>query len=360
MDLKLWLLSSNDGSSAPSILLTDGGVSTHLEGLLKGQNSGFEHRSLWSSSLLLTEAGRQAIVAGHTNWLEAGSDILTTVTYQCHYGVRGQDLVVSAEKMDQLLPWGVELGRAAIHKQSRPAFVVASCGCYGAALADGSEYTGNYRNIDRQGLIDFHRRKVEILLDQRPDGLALETVPSIEECHALCDMLSSSSVVATSPVACWISLACQNGQLLNDNNNLSEALRVFREKDPKAKRIHAIGINCCDTSHILSLLEIITRDMATKGPRRGIVFYPNSGEEWDAENETWREGTGCTSPKLFVQRLMHAVKVVQETWTKLAPPKSTMPKLIIGGCCRTSPETIMELRQAVDLLEKQKVSTNLS
>jgi homocysteine S-methyltransferase len=352
-------LSLHDSSSS-SILLSDGGVSTHLEDLLKRQDLGFEHRSLWSSSLLLTEPGRQTILQGHTDWLEAGSDVLTTVTYQCHYGVAGQDLVVSQEKMDQMLRWGVELAKAARDKQKRPTFVVASCGCYGAALADGSEYTGKYKNIDRQGLIDFHCRKAQVLLDQHPDGLAVETVPSIEECHAICDMLSSSSVIVSPSVACWVSLACQNGHLLNDGTPLSEALQLFREKDPKAEQIHAIGINCCDTLHISSLLETLTRDMATKGPRRGIVFYPNSGEEWDAEKETWREGTGCTSQSAFVQRLMHAVQVIEKTWKAHAPTKSTMPKLIIGGCCRTSPRTIMELRQAVDSRERQKQATKAS
>eukprot|EP00980_Cylindrotheca_fusiformis_P004392 scaffold925_cov129-Cylindrotheca_fusiformis.AAC.45 len=357
MTLKSWLLSSSDES--PSILLTDGGVSTHLEELQDGGEGGFEHRSLWSSSLLLTESGRQSILQGHFDWLEAGSDIITTVTYQCHYGVNGagqqQDLVVTSQQMDQMIQHGVELAKMAVEKQSRPAYVVASCGCYGAALADGSEYTGNYKRttrIDRNGLADFHRRKVQVLLAQNPDGLALETIPSIEECYALCDMLSLTRT--TSSVACWISLACQNGQLLNDGTQLSEALNVFREQDPKAEKIHAIGINCCDTLHISSLLEIITKDMAIQGgPRRGIVFYPNSGEEWDAENETWREGTGCTSPTQFVERLMHAVQTIEDTWTNHAPPNTSPPKLIIGGCCRTSPQTILQLRQAVDAREQQ-------
>jgi homocysteine S-methyltransferase len=37
--------------------------------------------------------------------------------------------------------------------------VAASLGPYGAALADGSEYTG-YQNVSMEQLMDFHKRKV--------------------------------------------------------------------------------------------------------------------------------------------------------------------------------------------------------
>ena len=86
--LKDWMLqrTENTSSNEKDILLMDGGVSTHLEQLLKEKEASFPHRALWSSSLLLTPSGRDWIQRGHNDWLEAGSDILTTVTYQCHYG----------------------------------------------------------------------------------------------------------------------------------------------------------------------------------------------------------------------------------------------------------------------------------
>ena len=86
--LKDWMLQStaNESSNEKDILLMDGGVSTHLEHLLEEKGASFPHRALWSSSLLLTPSGRDWIQRGHIDWLEAGSDILTTVTYQCHYG----------------------------------------------------------------------------------------------------------------------------------------------------------------------------------------------------------------------------------------------------------------------------------
>jgi homocysteine S-methyltransferase len=358
MRLKSWIFST---SESPSILLLDGGVSTHLEHLLEEANQPkFQHRVLWSSSLLLTEPGRILIQQGHLDWLEAGSNIVTTVTYQCHYGVRGQQesMPMSDAQVDQLLTLGVKLAQEALTsmkgKSNYHSYIVASSGCYGAALADGSEYTGNYPDITHEGLTTFHYRKARRLAQSHPDGLAIETIPNIQEIHAILDALSEIEDTTTD-IACWISFACQNGTQLNDGTPLEDALQILRSDKRSGTLIQAIGINCCDTLYIESLLTIITKDMAIHGPRRGIVLYPNSGEGWDAKAEKWKKGTGCTNPRDFVQRLVNAISTVEKTWRKYdTDSNSKMPKMMIGGCCRTSPTTISELRLAVDNWEQNE------
>jgi S-methylmethionine-dependent homocysteine/selenocysteine methylase len=122
----------------PIIWLLDGGVSTYLESILRRP---FQHRSLWSSSLLLTSEGREAIRQCHLDFFRAGSDLASTVTYQCNYLPQHSNF-----DMDSMLRKGVQLARKAAEivaaEDGRPRFVVASIGCYGSALADGSEYTG--------------------------------------------------------------------------------------------------------------------------------------------------------------------------------------------------------------------------
>lgn len=370
MSLKDWILSTSSVTSSPphpsamSIRLMDGGVSTHLEKLLKAQNppGAFSHRSLWSSSLLLDEPGRKTILQGHKDWLAAGSDILTTVTYQCHFGTVGKDLdIVTPEAMTSMMNNGVALAQQAIAEyccdeessslspKGGNRFVVASSGCYGAALANGNEYTGIYPNMNLERLEEFHAKKAKVLLGAGPDGLAIETIPSVEECTAVCAALKSA-ILESSPsptnACCWLSLACKDGETLNEGKPFVDALQTIREQDPQAEYVHAIGVNCCDSAHIASLLELLTRDMALYGPRRGIVMYPNSGEEWDASNEAWRHGTGCTDADDFSDRLMEAIDIVQRTWNQHSG-NEPMPKVIVGGCCRTSPETIAALRQRI-------------
>ena len=155
--------------SDPSILLLDGGVSTFLQDSF---SPGFSHRSLWSSSLLLTASGKDAIRDCHEAFYRAGSDIVSSVTYQCHYFCCGepktpeeldgtaQEGVITEYDIDQTLRDGIRLAREAglkLHKEdanfTRPLFVAASIGCYGGALADGSEYRGEFFQCDINGLI---------------------------------------------------------------------------------------------------------------------------------------------------------------------------------------------------------------
>ena len=147
-----------------------------------------------------------------------------------------------------------------------------------------------------------------------------------------------------------------NETLLNEGKPLQDALQLLREKDPNASIIQVIGINCCDSAHIAPLLEIIVQDMALQYPvtttPRTIAVYPNSGEEWDAAHGTWKEGTGCTDSNQFAERMMEAVALVESTWKQHAPGRP-MPKLLLGGCCRTSPRTIQKLRQLVDERERR-------
>jgi len=175
--LKDWL---EQPALGPAILVLDGGVSTHLENVLRQKDQVFSNRSLWSSSLLLTEKGRRDIVATHEAFYQHGADIGTTVTYQCHFGTVSSCCPVQPQGvMVQMIQNGVQLAQTAAASSAdnnSNKYVVASIGCYGAALADGSEYKGNY-NISKDQLKDFYRRKVRLLAhgcQHPPDAIALK------------------------------------------------------------------------------------------------------------------------------------------------------------------------------------------
>ncbi|CAB9508092.1 Homocysteine S-methyltransferase 1 [Seminavis robusta] len=304
--LKDWFRNTSD-SENKKIMLLDGGVSTHLRDLCGQHPKGHPLRAdwypeLWSSSLLMTPDGRETILKGHQDWLAAGTQILTTVTYQC--GMVNA-IVKDETTATQMLADGVQLARQATQHNGKEEdkFVVASMGCYGAALADGSEYTGHYPNIQsEQELQDFHRRKTLTLLQQKPDGIALETVPCVMECRAFIQLMQELQQQDNNDknCACWISFACRNGHELNDGSKLEEALQAIQELDPEATIIHAIGVNCCDSQHILSLVQIIA-DFLVSTARRGVIIYPNSGEEWDGQTKEWKQGTGYVTMKMCLQ-----------------------------------------------------------
>ncbi|CAL5348971.1 unnamed protein product [Camellia sinensis] len=75
--------------------------------------------------------------------------------------------------------------RISRHSYNR-ALVAASIGSYGAYLADGSEYSGCYGpNVDLDKLKDFHRRRLQVLVEAGPDLLAFETIPNKLEAQAV-------------------------------------------------------------------------------------------------------------------------------------------------------------------------------
>ena len=87
-------------------------------------------------------------------------------------------------------------------------------------------------------------------------------------------------------------------------------------------------------------------------PTRDIVLYPNSGEEWDASNAAWLEGTGTTAPDDFAQGIMTTVCNIQKKLRQQRGPKDP-PTIIIGGCCRTTPETTAAIRRCIDTMNGQ-------
>jgi len=356
--LRRWFSGQRQRGELPRILLLDGGVSTNLEEKV----GSFSVRELWSSSLLLTESGRSTIYEGHFDWIEAGCDVISTVTYQCHYEanlwpsteeVGNNADIVTSEVIDQAWKDGIGLARRAGEESfgtnARRVFVLASSGCYGAALANGAEYTGDYGDISVEQLAEFHRRKFESAMRCKPDAIAFETVPSLKECEALRRLLESDAArdALGDLHSCYVSLACRGDSELNDGTPVKQALDVLLSVP--SRRLHGIGFNCCDSRHLQGLLSTLLEELSRRQERRAIVAYPNSGEQWDAETESWVTGTGVTASSEMASTLMGVVRHVELQWSELRSDSGeetnlAFPSILVGGCCRTTPQAIAELR----------------
>ena len=97
---------------------------------------------------------------------------------------------------DRALRRSVELARAAAAAYDGPRWVAASVGPYGAALADGQEYTGDY-DLSVAHLREWHRPRLTTLVDAGPaEGKARDawTLRSAAELLDLkiCDMAMGS------------------------------------------------------------------------------------------------------------------------------------------------------------------------
>ena len=347
-------------STPSTILVLDGGVSTHLENLT---HKPFPDRHLWSSSLLLSIQGQNQIEQAHTDFLNAGCNILSTVTYQLSHFA--EKYGYSKKLIDNLLNVAVDRAIEAIQnvdkKQgiafSGKRFIFSSIGCYGSALVNGSEYTGNY-SLSKEALMDFHREKFNLFRsNNHVNGILFETIPSKIEVEAILQLLvaheqqcpSAAYDDRTNDLVICLSLACQNGCTLNDGTPLTTILdmilHVDHIKDENSRLIHCIGVNCCKIQYIYSLSKTIAEHILKSKVRRAIALYPNSGEEWDAQNNCWKAGSGCSDSKAFANELLKCIQMIHDLCKEYDQPY--LP-IIVGGCCRTSPDTISALREAVD------------
>ncbi len=282
------------------MVILDGGLATHLEAL------GADLRDeLWSAKLLLENPS--VIRQAHLDYFAAGADVATTASYQASFPAftrRG----LGAGEAEELILLSVRLAAQARDSHGQGT-VAASVGPYGAHLANGAEYTGDY-DLDEDGLADWHRDRWHVLAGSGADLLACETIPSYSEAKAIKRLLAE-----TPGTRAWVSFSCRDGERISDGTPLSEAAALFAG-DPQ---VIAVGVNCTAPRHIPGLIGRI------KG--KPVVVYPNSGETWNAADRRWY---GLADPVEY--------GAAAAGWHEAGAA-------FVGGCCRTTPEHIRQIRE---------------
>ena len=294
------------------IAVIDGAMATELEGRGCDLND-----SLWSAKVLLEQP--ELIRAVHLDYFNAGADIAITASYQATvegFAKRG----LSGEQARNLIKKSVQLAREARDEfwakeenqigREYP-LIAGSVGPYGAYLADGSEYRGDYK-LSEDELIAFHRPRAEALIASGVDLLACETIPCGIEARALIRLLAEfPNTVA------WFTFTAKDGEHISNGERIAE-IAAFLDKQPQAA---AIGINCTSPLHIPSLVREIKQNTS-----KPIIVYPNSGEYYSAVTNSWHGETTCD--KFGLQ---------SKEWYEAGAT-------LIGGCCRTTPDHIREVR----------------
>jgi homocysteine S-methyltransferase len=280
-------------------VVLDGGLATHLEARGNDLSS-----ALWSARLLLDDPAE--VVAAHRDFFAAGAEVATTASYQASFdGLAriGLDRAAAAAVMRRSVELAIDARDEATAGDSATRWVAASIGPYGAALADGSEYRGDY-GLTVGELRRWHRPRLAVLAESGADVLALETIPCAAEAEALLAEIDGLGMPA------WMSLTCADG-VTRAGENVDDVFAMAAD----VREVLAVGVNCCDAAEVSPLLS---RAAAASG--KPGVAYPNSGEGWDAGNRTW---TGRPS---------FDAEVVDEWVTEGAR--------LIGGCCRVTPAEI--------------------
>lgn len=286
-------------------LILDGALATELEA--RGCNLA---DTLWSAKVLMENP--ELIFQVHYDYFAAGANVAITASYQATplgFAARGLD----SGQASALIRQSVALAqrarddyRAASGSEA-PLLVAGSVGPYGAYLANGAEYRGDYA-LPAAEMKDFHRPRVAALLEAGVDLLACETLPSFGEIQALISLLAEFPHSSA-----WFSFTLRDAQHLSDGTPLSKVVEVINA----APQVVAVGLNCVALESVTPALQ--TLQALTDKP---LLVYPNSGEQYDAVSKSWHSApSGCTLHDKFPE------------WQQAGAR-------LIGGCCRTTPQDI--------------------
>ncbi|XP_060681776.1 homocysteine S-methyltransferase YbgG isoform X1 [Hemiscyllium ocellatum] len=305
----------------PEVTVIDGGLATELE----AGGVDLQDDPLWSARILQTNP--QAIKTVHARYLSSGADVITTATYQATLAGFVKYLDLKSEEAAQLLQSGVYLAKEAVaeflsesrNSERRKPLIAGSIGPYGVFLHDGSEYSGNYvDSMTKEELKAWHRPQMQSLITAGVDLIAMETIPSQKEGEALVELLREFPNTKA-----WLSFSAKDGKCISHGENFDDAVKFPIKSD----QLVAVGINCCCPDIISPLLMSANK---TRGTKIGWIVYPNSGETWNP-NTHWER------------------KPVNNQLAKFALEWKELGAKWIGGCCRTTPADIAELRATLAL-----------
>jgi homocysteine S-methyltransferase len=297
------------------IRVLDGGLATELEA------RGYDLRDrLWSARVLVEEPA--AIEAVHRAYFAAGATVATTASYQATipgFAAAGLDAGQARAAIARSVSLAIAARDAHVASVSVPSgdpelLVAGSVGPYGAMLADGSEYRGDY-DPGESALRDVHGPRMDALLEAGADLLAMETIPTMREAEVLVRLVEERGARA------WLSYQCRDGDSTAAGEPIEDAVAIANG----APGILAVGVNCTAPRHVPALLARAAT--ATDLP---LIAYPNGGDSWDATARRWvaTDATGAFEPAEVAD------------WTALGATW-------LGGCCGTGPADIARLRTAV-------------
>jgi homocysteine S-methyltransferase len=286
-------------------IVLDGGLATQLES--KGCDLDSE---LWSAQLLHDDP--DGIVQAHMAYFAAGAEVATTASYQASIAGFAR-AGIGRTKGEQLIRSSVRLAERARARfeDRKDRWIAGSVGPYGASLADGSEYRGDY-DLTVKELRTWHRPRIELLAEAGVDILAFETIPCLAEVEALLAEIHGSRQ------PCWLSITCA-GDRTRAGEPATEAFSLVRDVD----EIVAVGVNCIDPADACALVG-----SASESSGKPVVVYPNSGERWDSTARAWI-GPGRFHPNEVADWISGGARLV-------------------GGCCRVGPTEIQAIRDLVD------------
>ncbi len=296
-------------------VVLDGAMSTPLERLGADTNN-----DLWTAKVLIDN--EELVYEVHKMYFEAGADLIITDTYQAN--VQAFEKVGYSEKEARnLIKKAVKIAQKARddyeNRTGKHNYIAGTIGPYGAYLANGSEYRGDYE-LSVEEYQQFHLPRIEELVNAGVDILAIETQPKLDEVLAILELLREKYPQQK----VYVSYTLSDDDTISDGTPLPRAIHALEDYS----QVIAVGINCVK----LELVELALKNMKEITDKH-LIVYPNSSAVYDPKSKTWSQ------PK------------TSATFEELIPNWYEAGARIIGGCCTTGPK---EIKAVADFIKRNK------
>ncbi|XP_021917572.1 uncharacterized protein LOC110828822 isoform X2 [Zootermopsis nevadensis] len=272
----------------------------------------------------------------------AGVDVLMTNTYQASIGGFMKYLGLSKDASYQLIKTAVNLAKLACSLYATEAgssadahkvLIAGAIGPYGSALHDCSEYTGSYvAHVSPKEMADWHRPRIQALVEAGVDILAFETIPAQLEGEVLVQLLKEFPEQKA-----WLSFSCKDEFHTCHGEKFQHVARRCWEINPS--QLVAVGVNCLSPIYVSPLIRGINTDRPDNPIP--LVVCPNSGETYDLQRG-WINRDKCCPVENYVQE-----------WLNLGVT-------YVGGCCRTYAADIVKIKEEVDKWKSERKSIKLN
>ena len=296
-------------------VVLDGAMSTPLERLGADTNN-----DLWTAKALIDN--EELVYEVHKMYFEAGADLIITDTYQAN--VQAFEKVGYSEKEARnLIKKAVKIAQKARddyeNKTGKHNYIAGTIGPYGAYLANGSEYRGDYE-LSVEEYQQFHLPRIEELVNAEVDILAIETQPKLDEVLAILELLKEKYPQQK----VYVSYTLSDDDTISDGTPLPRAIHALEDYS----QVIAVGINCVK----LELVEPALKNMKEITDKH-LIVYPDSSAVYNPKSKTWSQTK------------------TSATFEELIPNWYEAGARIIGGCCTTGPK---EIKAVADFIKRNK------
>lgn len=308
-------------------LVQDGSMGTSLEALVPhGHPLSVKGLPLWSTKVLLQEP--LWVTGVHKSYVDVGARMLITATYQASSQTLSKFAELDMEGARKTWQTSIDCAlEAAKLAEPEKVYVAGSIGPYGAFLANGAEYSGDYDGLESDALANYHREHLKFFVESEGiDVIAFETIPNFDELKGIFKLLHEIYTPEFQKEF-YITLSCRDEKTLVDKTPLTVVVEfIYSQLEGLvAHNFVGSGSNCISYELVPGIVSNFNDTAARLGKEpMPLIIYPNLGFSNDMSNPSAYEFRSDT-----------------KGWTEAVKSWLAIPNIrIIGGCCSTSPHEV--------------------